>query len=65
MAVDSFRHSVERDPAKAIYHYHLGLAYAKAGEPAKARLAFQQALKVEPDFSRAYEVRQTLSSLER
>ncbi len=37
LAVPPFQKSVEKDPKNPVYHYHLGLAYAKAGDQKRAR----------------------------
>jgi tetratricopeptide (TPR) repeat protein len=63
LAVPQFRASVQKDPQNPVYHYHLGLAYAKAGDEAKARLALQEALRLSPSFQGADEARRTLASL--
>jgi Tfp pilus assembly protein PilF len=34
-------------------HYHLGLAYEKANQPAQARQQLERALKISPNFSDA------------
>ncbi len=47
-AVGRFQQSVAIEPDNAVYHYHLGLAYAKSGEPRRARDAFRTALKLNP-----------------
>ena len=50
-------------PTNATYRYHLGLAYAKTGEPQKAREMLAEALKLEPNSPSAAEARRTLDSL--
>jgi Tfp pilus assembly protein PilF len=47
----------------AIYHYHLGLAYAKSNEAARARTSIEHALELKPDFQGADEARKVLASL--
>ena len=49
LAVAPLKKSVERVPNNATYRYHLGLAYAKTGEPQKAREMLTEALKLEPN----------------
>lgn len=39
---------------KALYHYELGRAYNQAKEPDKAKIAFNQCVRSEPDFYKAY-----------
>jgi tetratricopeptide (TPR) repeat protein len=43
--------------------YRLGLAYAKAGDAAKAQAALTQALKLNPQFEHAGDARRTLAEL--
>jgi Tfp pilus assembly protein PilF len=43
-----------------MYHYHLGLAYTKNGEPERARGALQTALALNPKLTDA---QQALASL--
>jgi Tfp pilus assembly protein PilF len=62
-AIPAFRDSVAGSPQNPVYHFHLGLAYAKAGEPAKARVALEQALRLKPDFPGADEARRTLATV--
>ena len=63
LAVRPLETSVAKDPRNVLYRYHLGLAYAKAGQPAKARAALEEALRLKPDFDGADEARRTLGSL--
>jgi putative PEP-CTERM system TPR-repeat lipoprotein len=63
LAVPPFRRSVELDPKNPIFHFHLGLAYMKAGDSPKARTALQQALALAPDFAGATEAKQALASI--
>lgn len=62
-AIVSFQQSVKADPKNAVYHYHLGLAYAKTGDEPNARRALEQALKLKPDFDGSAEARRVLGTL--
>jgi Tfp pilus assembly protein PilF len=44
-----------------MYHYHLGLAFTKNGEPERARRALQTALSLNP---RLTDAQQALASLQ-
>jgi Flp pilus assembly protein TadD len=55
--------SVEKDDKNPIYQFHLGMAYAQAGDDPKARRALEHALKVSPNFDGAATARSTLASL--
>jgi tetratricopeptide (TPR) repeat protein len=63
LAIPQFQQSVEQDPKNPIYYYHLGLAYAKAGDRAKARRALDEALRLNPSFAGADDARRMLSTL--
>ena len=54
-AVDAFRKSATLDSSKARPYVELGLAYGKAGLATKSAVAFQEALKREPDNKLARE----------
>jgi Flp pilus assembly protein TadD len=63
LAVRPLETSVSLDPQNPIYHFHLGLAYAKTGDTAKARKSLEEALKLRADFAGATEARAALASL--
>jgi tetratricopeptide (TPR) repeat protein len=63
LAIPPLESCVEKAPKNPIYFLHLGLAYAKANQPQKARAALEQALKLNPNFQGADEARSALSSL--
>jgi tetratricopeptide (TPR) repeat protein len=62
-AIPFLRASVERDGRQPVFHYHLGLAYAKNGEKIPARRALEQALRLSPDFPGAADARRVLATL--
>ena len=62
MAVKSLEESLKKRPDTADVLVHLGLAYAKLGENAKARAAFERALKLQPGIG-GDEVRQALAAV--
>jgi tetratricopeptide (TPR) repeat protein len=63
LAISSFESSVKRDPTKASYHLHLGLAYARAGRRDDAIRSLERALSLSPTVARADEARSVLASL--
>jgi Flp pilus assembly protein TadD len=63
LAITAFEQSVEGEARNPRYHYHLGLAFAKSGEDAKARRALQQALALQPGFAGAEDAKQVLATL--
>jgi tetratricopeptide (TPR) repeat protein len=52
-----------KEPESATYHYHLGLAYAKASQPELAKQNLERVLKIDPNYSDAADVRKQLSQL--
>ena len=62
-AIGSFERAVARAPKSPTYQYHLGLAYANAGNTERARVALTSALSLQPDFAGAADARHVLSLL--
>ena len=62
LAIESFENSTLKQPTNAVYAYHLGLAYHKNGDAAKARKELERALRLKPDFDGAAEARKLLES---
>lgn len=50
--ISELHQAIQRAPNVAIYHYHLGLAYHRRGQHKRAILAYEQALKLDPDNQR-------------
>ena len=63
LAIPFFEKSIAKDVENPVYHYHLGLAYAKADDRVRARQALERALGLQPDFEGADEARRLLSGL--
>lgn len=62
-AIPLFRDSVELDPRQPLYHFHLGLAYAKTGDRDRARRSLEEALRLSADFPGSAEARRVLQTL--
>ena len=62
LAVPPLERAVQAAPGNATFSYHLGLAYAKAGNKAQAFGAFDRALKQQPDFPEAAQARTALGA---
>ena len=67
-AISMFQEAIKlsakhKEPESATYHYHLGLAYAKDEQPGLAKQHFERALKIDPKYSDADDVRRQLSQL--
>jgi len=63
VATTTLEEAVRLDPNNALYSYHLGVTYAKAGEEAKAQEALERVLKLEPVSARAEEAKRILARL--
>jgi putative PEP-CTERM system TPR-repeat lipoprotein len=50
LAIAPFQKAVSQGPDNAVFHYHLGMALAGAGDQEKARESLQMALKLQPSF---------------
>lgn len=59
-AIEPLREAVSNDSSNAVYHHHLGLAYAAAGDSARARSALERAVELG-----SAEARASLASLQR
>ena len=62
-AIESFENSTLKPPTNPSYAYHLGLAYHKNGDTAKARAELERALKLKPDFEGAADAKKILESI--
>jgi tetratricopeptide (TPR) repeat protein len=66
-AIDMFQESLRLNEKRGTddpdVHYHLGLAYQKANQPAQARQQLERALKISHNFSDADDARRALSEL--
>jgi len=63
LAVPPLKASVEKEPTNSGFHYHLGLAYAQAGETALARQSLTKALSLKLDAKGEQDARAVLDSL--
>jgi Flp pilus assembly protein TadD len=50
-------------PDNPTIHYHLGLAYQKTEQPARARAQLERVLKIDPNYRAAAEIKKQLASL--
>ena len=55
--------SVGKDPKNPSYLYHLGQAYALAGQKVKARTPFERALAVDPGFDGSVDAKRQVVEL--
>lgn len=62
-AIRTLKATVALNPTTAIYRFHLGMAYAKAGDALEATQQLTRALALKSDFDGASEARTMLTSL--
>ena len=67
-AIDLFQEAIKlteknKTPDDATFHYHLGLAYQKDNQPGLAKQHLERALKINPNYSSASDVKKALSQL--
>jgi len=55
--------AIKKAPANPTYRYHLGMVYQKLNDNAKAKSAFEAAIKAKPDSPAAESARKALSEL--
>jgi tetratricopeptide (TPR) repeat protein len=63
MAVPPLIRCLEREPAKAVCHYHLGLAYASTGDADRAVEALERALDLGANASWLSDARRALAAV--
>jgi Tfp pilus assembly protein PilF len=61
LAVPLFARSIELNPLESWYHYHLGLAYLKAGDALRGRAALQRALDIGMEGNTSTEIKRLLA----
>jgi Tfp pilus assembly protein PilF len=61
LAAPMFEEAVKREPGNATYHYHLGLAYQKMNDGARAKAELQKAISVDPKSAVAEEARRAVA----
>jgi tetratricopeptide (TPR) repeat protein len=60
-AINLFKEAVKKEPDNALFNYHLGLAYAKGGQPALAQQQLDRLLKIKPNYPDVDELRKALA----
>jgi tetratricopeptide (TPR) repeat protein len=64
LAILHLKDSVSRNPESPAYHYHLGMAYLKNGEPEKAKASLSKSISLGRDFSNAGDARKALREID-
>lgn len=62
-AIDLLKEALEQNPQNAVYHFHIGMAYSKSNDAAKARQHLSRSLELAANSPYAAEIRQTLEQL--
>jgi tetratricopeptide (TPR) repeat protein len=62
LAISTLKVSAAKDPANALYQYHLGLAYVSAGDTSQAKEFLRRALALKSDFDGVEQARNLLSA---
>lgn len=62
-AIRLLQASLDKDATDPVVHYHIGMAYAQAGDKDKARASLRQALSMQSNFQGSADARQALSAL--
>jgi tetratricopeptide (TPR) repeat protein len=62
-AIAAFNRAIEAQPDNAVYHYHLGLAYAKSFDLLHAKDSLTRALSLRANFAGADDAKRVLASL--
>jgi tetratricopeptide (TPR) repeat protein len=60
-AINLFKEAVKKEPDNALFNYHLGLAYAKAGQAGLAKQQLDRVVKIKPNFPGVDELRRALA----
>ena len=62
-AIELLEDAIKKEPNNPSYHYHLGMAYEKLNDAAKAKVHLQRTLQLDPKFAHADDVRKALGEL--
>jgi tetratricopeptide (TPR) repeat protein len=67
-AIEMFQEAIKlgaknKEPDNALYHYHLGLAYAKDAQPVLAKQHLERVLKIDPKYPDADDIKKQLAGL--
>jgi predicted Zn-dependent protease len=62
-ALPYLKESVASNPQKPVYHYHLGMAYLKAGKKSEAKIELRTALLSGAPFAGSVDAKESLESI--
>lgn len=60
-AITLFKEAVTREPENVLFNYHLGLAYAKNGQPALAKQQLDRVVKIKPNSPEVDDLRRAVA----
>ncbi|MGC2248332.1 MAG: tetratricopeptide repeat protein, partial [Terriglobales bacterium] len=60
-AIGLFQEAVKKEPENAVYLYHLGMAYAKNGQPSLAKQQLDRVARLKPNGSEVEDLRKALA----
>jgi tetratricopeptide (TPR) repeat protein len=63
LAVPLLKAAADKDPKRAGFQYHLGMAYFGSNEKANAKAALERALKMDPNLEGSAEARKVLAEI--
>lgn len=63
LSISLLREALKIEPENALYHFHIGLAYAKVGDRSQARLHLHRSLFIDPNSAQADLARKELQDL--
>ncbi len=63
LSISTLQRAVDREPKNPSFQYHLGLAYARNGDAARAKTILQAALKLGSNFDGAADASKVLAGL--
>jgi tetratricopeptide (TPR) repeat protein len=63
LAIHLLQEALQEAPENATYHYHMGMVYQRQKNMAAARKELQHTLQLDPNFTEANKIRETLQRL--
>ena len=65
LAIGLLEDAIKKAPENAMMQYHLGMAYQKVNDTARARMHLQKALQIDPKSTMASDAQKALTSLDK
>jgi Flp pilus assembly protein TadD len=61
-AINLFKEAVKKEPENPLFNYHLGLAYAKSGQAALAKVQLDRLLRLKPNSPELEDLRRAVAA---